>query len=189
MPAEDEAGKSQLRTTLALYDERKITFEQDHFTQMNLMLKELEAAVGADIEILALHATMREDKLPVSGKRGWDGVLAEHDKVVRNKLSTMPRLFSPSSGALRITNLWRCKTRWMGGQSVNSRICMKLRVKQQVVIVQDRMLVGSEQLDQLLTETPEDFEVQDWGQRQTHRRRHNCQAPRQYGFNCVYTRS
>lgn len=167
LPAEDEAGKSQLRTTLALYDKRKITFEQDHFTQMNRMLKELEAAVGADIEILALHATMREDKFAREREKGgWDGVLAEHDKVVRNS--------AINDAEITFTELWSLANypelvemqNALDGRPVRefADLYEKLRVKQQVVIdVQDRMLVGSEQLDQLLTETPEDFEVKDWG--------------------------
>lgn len=93
-------------------------------------------------------------------------MLAEHDKVVRNS--------AINDAEINFTELWSLANypelvemqNALDGRPVRefADLYEKLRVKQQVVIdVQDRMLVGSEQLDQLLTETPEDFEVQDWG--------------------------
>ncbi len=161
LPEGEEATK--LQALLQRYDQRITELERDDFRQRDQSIQQLETAVSAEKAILALLATIREPKFTSERlKGGWDAVLTQHEVTVREG-------FIRNSDFI-VNELWGLADypelvaiqKALDGRPIAevAGLYQQLRSKLEYVVgLQDRILAGYENLDQLLADTADEFAI------------------------------
>ncbi|QJQ22827.1 hypothetical protein HG549_23790 [Pseudomonas sp. SK] len=161
LPEGDEAAN--LQGLLQRYDERINELERNDFEQRDQSIQHREAAVSAEKAILQLLAIIREPKYTSERlKGGWDPVLTQHEATVREGLIR--------NNDFIINGLWSLvdypelveMQKALDGQPIAEvvQLYRRFRLKLEAVVgMQERILTGYENLDQVLADTPDNFTV------------------------------
>ncbi|MFJ4345996.1 hypothetical protein [Pseudomonas sp. NPDC089401] len=158
-----EGESASIQALLQRYDERIAQLEQDALTQRDQSIQQLETAASVEKTILGLLATIKEPKYASERvKDGWDAIIAQHEQSVRAGLIR--------NSDFIVDELWNLADyqqlaelqKGLDGQLIAQvpEPYRQLRRRLETVVgLQERMLLAQQQLDEVLTDTPDDFEV------------------------------
>lgn len=161
LPEGDEAAR--LRALLQRYDERITGLEEDDLQQRDQAVQQLEAAVSAERAILPLLATIKEPKYASERRKGnWDDVLPQYETTAREGLiRNSDFIIDELWGLAEYPKLIEMQ-KALDGQPIANVAelyqAFRLRVEK-VVGLQERLLAGLEDLDQLLVDSADDFAI------------------------------
>ncbi|MCE5975607.1 dermonecrotic toxin domain-containing protein [Pseudomonas sp. JR33AA] len=154
---------AQLRALLQQCDERITKLEREASQHRDQSIKQLEAAVSAEKALLPILASMKEPKYASERQKGgWDEALLGHETTVREGLiRNSDFIVNELWNLVDVPGLAEMQQALEGKPIAQvSDLYQAFRLKLQTAVdLQDRILTGYENLDQFLTDTPDDFTI------------------------------